>query len=89
MPKHEFQELSPIGTSISPHSESKLNTLSASSLLSKFIAILLTLSLSLTLPQSSGTSLPMSKPLSIGNTTCIILPSQLEQQTFQDRQFPS
>src|SRR6476620_5580585 len=73
-PKYEPQGLSPIGPSICPPTESPLNNLSASSLLSALITILLLFSFSFVFPIISGTSLAINiLLLPIGKAICIIL----------------
>src|SRR5215212_3910762 len=73
-PKYLPQGLSPIGPSICPPTESPLNNLSASSLLSAIITILLLFSFSFVLPIISGTSFAISiLLLPIGKAICIIL----------------
>src|SRR6266404_5461335 len=73
-PKYEPQGLSPIGPSICPPTESPLNNLSASSLLSALITILLLFSFSFVLPIISGTSFAINiLLLPIGKAICIIL----------------
>src|SRR5687767_3448105 len=73
-PKYEPQGLSPIGPSICPATESPLNNLSASSLLSAIITILLLFSFSFVFPILSGTSFAINiLLLPIGKAICIIL----------------
>ena len=67
------QRLSDIGNSICPPAERPLKSLSASSLLSALITILLLFSFSFVRPIISGTSLAIKILLPIGKAMCIIL----------------
>src|SRR4029079_8439010 len=74
MPKYVPHGLSAIGISAVPPVESPLKILSASSLLSVRIAILLLFSFSLTFPINSGTSLPINTfSVPMGNAMYMIL----------------